>query len=396
MLILCIRAADQCTIEHMLLLVGVLTLCQTRSCTVVREFRCGFIVANFIGTVHGVIPQQIFHLSLCPFAVFAGLSVVVIFIVYQRHHLSRRIVSCRAPCVQPEITSRCNGSHAASHVFVQGFCYGTPAVHFLVGALSGSFLVFVNEVRVLLAGDLAQNTLHAAPDIVPAVDIAGCCIVVVVREDLFQIVVIAGDLVHPCRSPAVIVFPLGRIVISLRTIAVVAQLLFVSFCEFIQCCCIVQRLLCIFRIGVLEVQVVDRQRSSGRSNIVCLWLIAGEEKCRTIHFIQFRCVPVSVVNVTVAYLIAMCNHVTVGIQEGTLHQIVVKVPQNSFDMVVLTSFLVSITEFVIAPAQCCCGVVLRHTEFYMVAGIMETAGNIDVAVPVRIQYIFILGEEIGT
>ena len=92
----------------------------------------------------------------------------------------------------------------------------------------------------------------------------------------------------------------------------------------------------------------------------------------------------------------MCDHIAVGIQEGTLHQIVVKVPQNSFDMVVLTSFLVSITEFVIAPAQRCRRVVLRHTEFYMVTGIIETAGNIDIAVPIRIQYIFIFGEKIGT
>ena len=175
----------------MFLFIGVLALRQTRCRTVMWEFCCGFIIPDFICTIHRIVTQQIFHLSLCPFTVLSGLAIVVILVVYQCHHLCRCIISCRTPGVQPEVASRCDRSDAAGHILIQCFFHRAPAVHLFIRTLSGCLFIFVNEVRVLFAGDLAQNTLYPAPDIVPAVYIAGCCIIVIVRENLFQIVMVS-------------------------------------------------------------------------------------------------------------------------------------------------------------------------------------------------------------
>ena len=189
-----------------------------------------------IGNV--VVAHQVFHLSLCPVAVLGGLVVVGVLIVYHCDQLGCGVIPGAAPGVQPEVPLGADLANAAGHVGIQRFLHACPAVHFLVGAFAGCFLVLVNEVRVHFADDLAQYALNTAPHIVPAVYIAGCCVIIVVGVDLLQVRMVAGDLIHPGRRPAVVVLPLGGAVVLLGAVPVVAELLFVIPCKVIQRICI--------------------------------------------------------------------------------------------------------------------------------------------------------------
>ena len=90
----------------------------------------------------------------------------------------------------------------------------------------------------------------------------------------------------------------------------------------------------------------------------------------------------------------MRNHVAIAVQECTLHQIIVEIAEDRLNVIVLTSLFIRIPEFIIAPSQGGGGIVFRHTKLHMVTCIMESAGNIYIAVAVRIKHIFILREKI--
>ena len=100
------------------------------------------------------------------------------------------------------------------------------------------------------------------------------------------------------------------------------------------------------------------------------------------------------VYITVAYLIAESDSLAVFIKVGTFHIVVVEISYNSFSVVVLTCCLVGIHEFVVAPAHCCTGISFRHTEFYMVTGIVKTAGYVNTSVTVRIEDVFVLCDKL--
>ena len=62
-------------------------------------------------------------------------------------------------------------------------------------------------------------------------------------------------------------------------------------------------------------------------------------------------------------------------------------------MIILAKLLEYITEFIVIPAKGSSGIVLRHTEFNMVACIVETTCNVDSAITVRIKNVLILRHE---
>ena len=99
------------------------------------------------------------------------------------------------------------------------------------------------------------------------------------------------------------------------------------------------------------------------------------------------------VNAALTDLVAMRDHRAVLVAEGTLHKIVIEMTQHSLDVVILSELHIGITEFIKAPAESRSRVILRHTEFHMVTGIVHTAGHIDRAVAVRIQDILVLVHE---
>ena len=166
-----------------------------------------------------------------------------------------------------------------------------------------------------------------------------------------------------------------------------------GFCKGKQCFCIIQGLFCIFRISVLKIQIVYSQRCGSRCYIICLRLVTSQEECRTIHLVNFRGIPIRMINVAVSHLITMGDDIAICIPEGALHQVIIEITENGFNMVILSGFLIGIPEFIVAPSQCRSGIVFRHAEFYMISGIMETAGNINVAVSIWIQHILILCQE---
>ena len=89
----------------------------------------------------------------------------------------------------------------------------------------------------------------------------------------------------------------------------------------------------------------------------------------------------------------MCNDFAIFISERALHQIIVKIPQNCFNVVILSCLFVGIPKFIIAPAQGRSGIVFRHTKLYMVASVMESAGNIHIAISIRVKNVPILVDE---
>ena len=114
-LILSVRSADQCAIEHIPMLSGILALGQTRGGTVVGILCRFFVIAHDIAAIHGIVTHEVLHLSLCPVAVSGRLVVVLILIIYQCDILHRRIIPCRTPLVQECITA---GSGIGSHPLV--------------------------------------------------------------------------------------------------------------------------------------------------------------------------------------------------------------------------------------------------------------------------------------
>ena len=219
--VICIRAAYQCTVKNMSLFCGIFTFGQSGRSAMVRIFCRIFIVTHNIGTIHRVFPQDVFHLSLCPFAEFAGLAVIIVLIIDQRHELCCGVIPCRTPGVQPEVAAWCDCAYAAGHIGI--YCLGNrcPAVHLFIGTLVGSLLVFIDEIRILLISNFTQNTLYTAPDIVPAMYITRSSVVVIVRVNLFQVMMIFCNLVEPCSCPAVVIFPFGGGVILFRAVCVV-------------------------------------------------------------------------------------------------------------------------------------------------------------------------------
>ena len=100
------------------------------------------------------------------------------------------------------------------------------------------------------------------------------------------------------------------------------------------------------------------------------------------------------VYVTVTYLIAESYSLSVLIKIGTLHVVVVEISYNSLSVVVLACCLVGIHEFVVAPAHCCSRISFRHTEFYVVTGIVETSGYVNTSVTVRVKDVLVFCDKL--
>ncbi len=99
------------------------------------------------------------------------------------------------------------------------------------------------------------------------------------------------------------------------------------------------------------------------------------------------------VDIALADLIAVGDDSAVLVEEGTLHEVIVEVAEDSLDVVVLLELLVHIAVLVVAPAESCSRVVLGHTELNVVAGIVEAACNVDSAVTVGVEDILVFFHE---
>ncbi len=91
------------------------------------------------------------------------------------------------------------------------------------------------------------------------------------------------------------------------------------------------------------------------------------------------------VNVAVADLITMGNNGAVAVAEGTFHEIIVEIAQNYLYMFVLPRGNIRVAEFIIAPPERRRRVVLWHPEFYVVARVVKTARNVNIAVAIRVE-----------
>ena len=411
--ILVVRTACECAPEDVLLLTRILCHRQTGACTVVRVHdgilriiaaeedslavgavsagEHGLLFSLLVGDV--VVTEDVVDLALCGLAPLTRLAVVVVLVV---NCTDQRKCGCIA-AASPNIDEY----HALlGGLLLEGLEDLADAVivpeiieDVLILALCVADLLHHVKLRMLLVDDSPEDG-STAPDVVPAVYPAGCCVVVEDLVCLIEYGSVAGRTVHPCSSPAVIILPLAGGVELSGAVAVVGELLLVVVGEFPECLCVVEGLFRILRIGVLEVEVVDGERCACRYDIIRLRLFCREEVCRTHHGIHLGRLPYSMVNAALTDLVAVCDHRAVLVAEGTLHEVIIEVAENRLDVVILTELGVGIAELVIAPAECCSGVVFRHTELYVVTGIVHTAGNVDRAVAVRVQNILVLVHEL--
>ena len=112
----------------MLLFSRILSHRQARRRSVMRILYRIVIISYHICGSGSIISQKIFHLFLCPFTVFRSFSVIIILIKYKSRQLSRRIISCRAPGTQIEITLRRNCSQSTAHTILNLLFYLTPKI----------------------------------------------------------------------------------------------------------------------------------------------------------------------------------------------------------------------------------------------------------------------------
>ena len=99
------------------------------------------------------------------------------------------------------------------------------------------------------------------------------------------------------------------------------------------------------------------------------------------------------VDITFTDLIAVSYNSSVLIAEGTFHEVIIEMTDKSFDMFIKSEFFVNIAVFIVSPAESSSCIVFRHTEFNVVAGIVEAAGNVDSTVAVGIKHILVLLHE---
>ena len=346
----------------------------------------GFLVGNI------VVAEDIVDLLSAEFAPLARLAVVMVLVIHSAAECECRSITAAAPDVDKDHALRCRFTLVSAQDLADAVVIPEVIEYILVFALCISDLLHHIKLRVLLI-DRSPEDRSAAPYIVPAIYPAGSCIIVENLVGVIEYGGIAGRSVQPCSSPAVIIFPLAGIIELTGAVAVVGERLFVGIGEIPQRLSIVKAFRCIFRIGVLEVEVVDCKRCTRRYDIIGLRLIGGQEVSRAHHRVNLGSLPDSMVDSAFADLIAVCNDRAVLVAEGTLHQIVVEVAENCFDVVVLMERNVGIAELIVAPSERCGSVVFRHTEFNVVAGIMHTAGNVNRAVAVRIEDVLIFVHE---
>ena len=325
----------------------------TRSGSVVRIFRRISIETNDQILTGGVVAQNHAHLCLAPVAV------IVIGVLRNNHcnQLHCSVGSCTAPA--------CPTRHPEC-------------------ALIGAVLAYIRICPFPVACNFAVQSCCTRFSIAPAkrcinfapLTIASC-------EEIIHkalILVILGSQIQETSCPSLIIFISIR---SIKTVCTVCCTLIILCGELVQCLCILQ----VFCIA--EVQVIYCQSCCiFCCNIACT-IACPECLTTTLNgFLCFRRTPVAVVIAAAAFanLIAeFRNRVTA--QNSAVLEVLAEPIGDFFQVCSLTQRIICILEFIVAPAQCCCGITSRQTKLYVVTCIVETANDfiasVAIATPVK-------------
>ena len=257
-----------------------------------------------------------------------------------------------------------------------------------------------------------------------------CNVLLVCRFVADGNVAVAGTVIQPDRCPGQLIVVVAGLVeaavIALgQHLAVLA--LFVRIdCHLIKILCALETLFRILRLGILEVQVADCQCSRSACTHIrcagigllglCLRLIGflvklglgstdfgargkdilpRAEVCRSCKIkqmlaLQIRAEPVVVVNVALADLIDIGEQLAVLVVVERFQIEIAEGVQDILHMLCVSGLFVRLTEFVVAPAECRCGIGAGQTELDMVARVVHTALTVETAVAVGIQLVAVL------
>ena len=325
----------------------------TGSCSVVRILWRIFVETNNQILTSGVVTQNHAHLSLTP------ITVIVIGVLRNNHcnQLHCSIGSCTAPACpvwHPEL-----GLIGAVLAYIR-ICPFPVACNFTIQSCCTRFCVAP-----------AKRCINFAP-----LAIASCEEVV---HKVLVLVILCSQ-IQETSCPSLIIFISIR---SIKTVCTVCCTLIILCGELVQCLCILQ----IFCIA--EVQVIYCQSCCiFCCNIACT-IACPECLTTTLNgFLCFRRAPVAVVIAAAAFanLIAeFRNRVTA--QNSAVLEVLAEPIGDFFQVCSLTQRIICILEFIVAPAQCCCGITSRQTKLYMVTCIVETANHfiasVAIATPVK-------------
>ena len=375
-IVLQIRTADQCAPQGVRLRIGFVHALGGGAGGRTMVGMCGIavLVSHFKGIAHGVVAQDVFHLILCPLS--EG-QIVCLLGVDHSAQTGSRVVTGAAVVGNNSETGRGLGDPCAVRLRQildrRGSDLGVPqlVVHAEVLVL-GDWIVEVRIGGICLAqtgpefqvpaenvpvtGDIrhrsklceytAPNGIPAVcPDVLPAVagvfddtlHIAGVRVrthfagnAFVNADDIVNVVIVFGAVVQPYRCPRQFVIVIAGgvetavIAQAVYGLGVVAHFVVRLYGEIVQRQGVVQALLRIFRVSVLEVQIVHCQRCGCTGGLVGCRRFGGCEVCRTLDgagrggnigvvYLQFRCAPVVVVVVAFAHLVAVCHYISVVI-----------------------------------------------------------------------------------
>ena len=325
----------------------------TRSGSVVRILRRIFVETNDQILTGGVVAQNHAHLCLAPVAVI----VIGVLGNYHCNQLHCSVGSCTAPAC-PTRHPEC-ALIGAVLAYIR-ICPFPVACNFAVQSCCTRFCVAP-----------AKRCINFAP-----LAIASC-------EEIIHkvlVLVILCSQIQETSCPSLIIFISIR---SIKTVCTVCCTLIILCGELVQCLCILQ----VFCIA--EVQVVYCQSCCiFCCNIACT-IACPECLTTTLNgFLCFRRAPVAVVIAAAAFanLIAeFRNRVTA--QNSAVLEVLAEPIGDFFQVCSLTQRIICILEFIVTPAQCCCGITSRQTKLYVVTCIVETANHfiasVAIATPVK-------------
>ncbi len=185
----------------------------------VRIFNRIIGIADDITAVERIVAHEIFHLTLCPIAITRRLSVVFIFIINERDELHRGIITRRTPRVEESITARC-GIIIHPDVYRLFDLYPEIGVFIFTAPLCRAVHVLEVEFRVFKV-NFTENCDCPVPHIIPAKCPARRRVIVDEWHREVQIFNITRCPIEPRRRPNVVVFPIIRVIIILRSVGVV-------------------------------------------------------------------------------------------------------------------------------------------------------------------------------
>ena len=331
--------------------------------------------ADHIAKVFGVVAEAVVHNIVSKLGVLFSLGGIVLIQLIDCHicqKCSRGSVAERTPLEQPRQTVRCIGDLLAAVT--------SRPVFQMLGELVFP-LGFAGVDRIQQYAALH----HIIPAHAPCVlHFAGLFFLAQIRDIVglaqIQILLLTGCHVQPVCRIAQVIIECGDLIVRLflRVIADGTQL--VGTVEQIDG--VFQIFLCLFRLGVLEVQIAGAEcrRHVGLNAAVLTGIV------RTLSFALHQFVLVHVhFGRAPPYVVerAVADHIDNVVTLIAAHQII----QCKLEVVLIHGTLTSLFHTVAVvqqtPAQQCCGVRIGQCEFQVISGIKPAACHIVVGHAVR-------------